>query len=138
MSRLVPRFAALLVVALAGCNARDFTGPNEQGLTVRPTSVTVHYRVEGTYATCDITYRTPQNGTRVLTNTPLPWETAFYVSVDARTGAFPATLSATCLDPTRRGKSTSIILIDGVVKRRDGAEGPGATSSVSFQVGLDE
>ena len=132
-----PLLLLLLLPALAACDARGLAGPAEPARPTPRTTADVKYQVEGTYATCKIVHTDPSKGLVSEEDVLLPWTKTFRVTVNERTGPFDANVIATCLDPTKIGKSTVRLFIDGEEMRRDSNLGPGATSAVSFTVGRD-
>lgn len=123
-----------LLLSLTACGARDFAGPDPDP-AIAVLAADVKYQVEGTYASCRITYTDPREGTLAHNVTSLPWTTAFRVVVDEETGPFDAIVSAKCTDPDKLGKSTSFVFVDGAMKATSSAVGPGATAEASYRVG---
>lgn len=130
MDRII--LLAILATALAACDSQRLY-PDEL-MPSETLSYLVEYRVQGTYATCDITYSDPQEGRARAQQVSLPWERSVGVTVDQRTGPFDAFVKATCADPTKMGKSTAAVVMNGQIKSQDSATGFGATSEASFQI----
>jgi len=134
MNRLLC-FILLLGPAKACDSMRDFS--EEETFSIESSTYEVRYRVEGTYATCDVTFTDPASGVSKKQDIALPWEIVVTVTIDQTTGPFDASLSATCADPNKMGKSTSAIIIDGELVDTGSATGFGATSQAQVMVGED-
>jgi hypothetical protein len=118
----------LLGILMAGCDSREFAGPEEGPLTTPGATATfeVNYLVEGTYIGCEITYLDAARNVVSLPNAvELPWSQTFKVEVGPATGPFDANVSATCADPTKLGKSTVALLV-----------GYGATATAVHTIGI--
>lgn len=131
----------LLVAGLAGCDARDLSGP-EGGNPPTPgvaseAVFSVAYEVQASYSDCTIIYRDAGGTLRERPNVEAPWTASFSVTVQ-RTGApFEAYLSATCADFTKEGKSLVMLYLGDQVVERNQATGYGATAEVRRSLWVD-
>lgn len=124
----------LLLMLVAACDSqRDYS--DEETIVVEEQTYEIRYRVEGTYASCDVRFTDPSTGVSTANDVRLPWEIVVTVTVDQTTGPFDASVSATCADSNKMGKSTSAIFIDGDVIDQGSAVGFGATSEANVMVG---
>ena len=128
MKKLILPFALLFV--LSACDSRDFDSD-----TFGPSNITVFdvaYAVSGTYAECTISY-VAQDKTIETEISSLPWsKESFPVTVRGTLGLFNASVSATCRDNNRLGKSSVSVSVDGQLKSRGARTGFNETAEAQY------
>jgi len=125
--RALSLLPALLL--LSACEAADSmeSGP------VHEASFIVRYRVEGTYATCSISYRDEMRTLQREDVAP-GWEKTISVRVRTDQSPFDALVQATCADPTKTGKVTASLVANSTLVAVETTAGFGATARAAGQL----
>jgi hypothetical protein len=120
----------ILLFALSACDSRDFD--SDTFAQANFAKYDVAYEVVGTYSFCSISFVGANKELETI-NTSLPWsKETFSVSVRGSQELFNASVSATCRDENRLGKSTVSVFIDGEMKSRGATTGYDKTAKAEF------
>jgi len=118
--------ACLLLPALlllSACEVAD----SVESRPVHEASFLVRYRVDGTYASCSISYRDEMRTLQREDVAP-GWEKTLSVRVRTDQAPFEALVQATCADPSKTGKVTVSLTANTTLVAVETTAGFGATA----------